>query len=154
MPLQQQDQEEEDFEKLMANREGRRNDVYKDSLGKSTVGIGHLVVPSDHLKVGDRITDEQVTSLFEKDTAPALRAANSQALEAGITDTSFIPYLASVNFQLGTGWTAKFPHTWKMIVDGNYEDAAKALDGTLWARQTPVRVNDFQNALRRLPAKH
>ena len=153
MPLQQQDQVDADFEKLIAEREGRRNDVYRDSLEKLTVGIGHLVVASDHLNFGDRITDEQVTSFFEKDSAPALRAARSQALEAGITDSAFIPYLASVNFQLGVGWTGTFPHTWKMIVDGKYEDAAKALDGTLWAEQTPVRVKDFQDALRRLPPK-
>ena len=153
MPLQQQDQENEDFEKLIAEREGRRNDVYRDNLGKLTVGIGHLVVASDHLNFGDRITDEQVTSFFEKDSAPVLQAARSQALEADITESAFIPYLASVNFQLGVRWTDTFPHTWKMIVDGKYEDAAKALDGTLWAKQTPVRVKDFQNALRRLPPK-
>jgi lysozyme len=153
MPLQPQDQEDADFEKLIAEREGRRNDVYKDSLGKLTVGIGHLVVASDNLKFRDRINDEQVTSLFKKDSAPAMHAARSQALEAGITDAAFIPYLASVNFQLGVRWTATFPHTWKMIVDGKYEEAATALDGTLWAEQTPVRVKDFQNALRSLPAK-
>jgi GH24 family phage-related lysozyme (muramidase) len=153
MLLEQQDREDADFEKLIADREGRRNDVYEDSLGKPTVGIGHLVVAGDNLKLGDRITDEQVTSLFKQDSAPAMRAARSQALEAGITDSSFIPYLASVNFQLGTRWTATFPRTWKMIVDGKYEDAAEALEGTLWATQTPVRVKDFQDALRRLPAK-
>jgi lysozyme len=153
MSAQQQDQEDTNFEKLIAEREGRRNDVYKDSLGKLTVGIGHLVVPSDHLNFGERISDEQIDAFFEKDSAPAMQAARSQASAAGITDSAFIPYLASVNFQLGIGWTNTFPHTWKMIVDGKYEDAAKALDGTLWAEQTPVRVKDFQNALRSLPPK-
>jgi lysozyme len=82
-----------------------------------------------------------------------MSAARAQAEEAGITDSAFIPYLASVNFQLGTKWTAKFPRTWKMIVDGAYADAANALDGTIWAKQTPVRVKDFQDALRKLAAK-
>jgi GH24 family phage-related lysozyme (muramidase) len=150
---QQQALEDTDFEKLIACREGRRKDVYLDSLGKPTVGIGHLVVKGDNLKVGDRITDQQVTALFKKDSAPAMSAARSQALAAGISDAAFIPYLASVNFQLGTGWTGTFPRTWRMIVDGKYEDAAKALDETLWNKQTPVRVKDFQGALRRLPAK-
>ena len=74
-------------------------------------------------------------------------------MAAGISDAVFMPYLASVNFQLGVGWITNFPQTWKMIVDGEYEDAAKALDGTRWAKQTPVRVRDFQGALRSLPAK-
>lgn len=149
------DQQQEDavFQQLMALREGRRNVVYLDNLGKPTVGIGHLVLPGDNLEVGDQITDAQVDALFRKDGAAAMSAARAQAEEAGITDSAFIPYLASVNFQLGTKWTAKFPRTWKMIVDGDYEDAANALDGTIWAKQTPVRVKDFQDALRKLAAK-
>lgn len=149
------DEQQEDaaFEQLMALREGRRNDVYLDSLGKATVGIGHLVLPGDNLNVGDRVADAQVDALFRQDGAAAMKAARAQAQEAGITDSAFIPYLASVNFQLGTEWTATFPRTWRMIVDGHYEDAAKALDGTIWARQTPVRVQDFQQALRKLAPK-
>ena len=145
--------EEIAFEKLVALREGRRNDVYLDTLNKPTVGIGHLVVPGDNLGVGDVITDAQVSAFFQKDGAASMSAARSQAAEAGITDTAFLPYLASVNFQLGTAWTGTFPNTWRMIVDGHYEDAAKALDGTKWAQQTPVRVKDFQGALRKLPLK-
>ena len=145
--------EEIAFEKLVALREGRRNDVYLDTLNKPTVGIGHLVVPGDNLEVGDVITDAQVSAFFQKDGAASMSAARSQAAEAGIADTAFLPYLASVNFQLGTAWTGTFPNTWRMIVDGRYEDAAKALDGTKWAQQTPVRVKDFQGALRKLPLK-
>jgi GH24 family phage-related lysozyme (muramidase) len=134
-------------------REGRRDTVYLDSLGKPTAGIGHLVLPTDHLSVGDVLTEAQIDTFLLQDSAPACRAALTQALEADILDFVFLPYLASVNFQLGTGWTRKFPQTWGMIVAGAYEQAAQALDGTLWARQTPVRVQDFQEALRRLPEK-
>jgi GH24 family phage-related lysozyme (muramidase) len=141
------------FEALMADREGRRNDVYLDSLGKPTVGIGHLIVAADHLKMGDTITEAQIDDLFTQDSTDALSAARSQAADAGITDLAFIPYLASVNFQLGTLWTKTFPNTWKMILDGKYEEAAKELDGTKWVQQTPVRVRDFQGALRKLPPK-
>ena len=56
--------EEIAFEKLVALREGRRNDVYLDTLNKPTVGIGHLVVPGDNLEVGDVITDAQVSAFF------------------------------------------------------------------------------------------
>jgi lysozyme len=144
----------EAFKKLMIPLEGLRKDVYTDSLGKLTVGIGHLVLASDNLKLGQLISDEQVTTLFEKDSAMALSAAQLQANQAGISDPNFVPILGSVNFQLGTHWNiTKFPQTWAMIVAGRYEDAAKALDGTAWAHQTPNRVKDFQDALRRLPAK-
>jgi len=152
MPDEQQ-QEEAAFQKLMELREGCRTAVYLDTLNKPTVGIGHLVLPQDNLKVGDTITNERVDAFFAKDGAAALGAARSQATLAGISESSFIPYLASVNFQLGVRWTATFPATWKMIVDGEYENAAQALEGTVWSRQTPVRVKDFQDALRRLLPK-
>lgn len=148
-----QAQEEAAFEALMVLREGRRDVVYQDTRGLLTVGIGHLVLPEDHLVLGQTITGAQVDAFFDQDSAAAMSAARSQAAAAGITDTAFIPYLASVNFQLGTAWTAKFPHTWQMIVNGQYEAAAHALNGTPWARETPVRVADFQKALRALPAR-
>lgn len=144
---------EGEFQKLMADREGRRNDVYKDSLGKLTVGIGHLVIDHDHLRFGQYISDSMVDMFWKADSASSLAAARHLADEAGITDPKFIPYLASVCFQLGNNWTVKFPSTWQMIVRGEYERAAVAVGGSLWARQTPRRTADFQAALRRLPAK-
>jgi GH24 family phage-related lysozyme (muramidase) len=147
------DQVEIAFRKLMQVREGCETKVYLDTRNLPTVGIGHLIVPADNLKLGDVISDDRVNTLFRSDSAAALGAAWSQARQAGITSVAFIPYLASVNFQLGTGWTRTFPQTWGMIVDGKYESAAKALDGTIWSKQTPTRVADFQKALRALPPK-
>jgi lysozyme len=142
-----------DFEALLALQEGKRLTVYRDSLGKPTVGIGHLVTDDDDLDVGDQITEAQCDAFFAQDAGGAMKAAEAQAAQAGITDQTFLPYLASVCFQLGNAWTAKFPNTWRMIVNGEYEAAANALNGTPWQEQTPVRVQDFQTALRKLPPK-
>jgi GH24 family phage-related lysozyme (muramidase) len=139
-----------DFETLLASREGCELTVYRDSLGVPTVGIGHRVTAADGLAVGDTITQAQCDAFFAADGASALAAAHDLVDQAGITDQAFLPYLASVCFQLGNHWTEKFPNTWRMIVDGYYAEAANALDGTIWQKQTPVRVADFQSALRRL----
>jgi GH24 family phage-related lysozyme (muramidase) len=64
-----QEQESLAFEKLMALREGRRNDVYYDTRRKLTVGIGHLVLPEDSLKFRDVISDERVDAFFQNDGA-------------------------------------------------------------------------------------
>jgi GH24 family phage-related lysozyme (muramidase) len=141
------------LENLVVQREGRRNTVYLDSLDKPTVGIGHLVDDSDHLNVGDTISNDQVDAFFRTDSAAAMRAAVSQAAEAGITDTTFLPYLASVNFQLGVSWTSEFFETWPLIVSGQYQKASDGLRVSKWAQQTPVRVKDFQDALLSLPPK-
>ena len=141
------------YEALLKLREGVRYTVYRDSLGNVTGGIGHLLLPSDGLEVGAAIPDATVQRWFTHDGATAMDKAVSLAKVAGITQQAFLPYLASVCYQLGVAWTSKFPNTWLMICKGQYAHAAEALIDTPWAQQTPVRVADFRGALLRLPAK-
>lgn len=141
------------FRNLMILREGCVYHVYPDSRGLPTVGIGHLVVPADHLSLGDHVDEPTVDALFAKDSAGALNAAWAQMEKAGITSLAFVPVLASVNFQMGSNWITKFPKTWAMICNGEYTAAAHALEGTPWQKQTPVRVADFQHGLLALPPK-
>lgn len=131
-------------------REGEVLHVYKDSLGKPTVGIGHLVRPEDMLKLGDKITKEQSMAFFEQDSLMARRSAEMQARQLGVEYDWLIVALISVNFQLGTGWTKKFKNTWAMIKQGDYDGAIAALRKSLWYKQTPVRVEDFIKALEKL----
>lgn len=136
---------------LLTLREGRRRHVYYDTEKRLTVGIGHLLTSADgDLKPFDMVTDEQIDAWFAGDIAVSLRCARAQMAEAAITDQDFLPYLTSVNFQLGGAWTVKFPLTWKLIKTRRYADAAEEAARSLWFRQTPVRVTDFQGALRRL----
>jgi GH24 family phage-related lysozyme (muramidase) len=136
--------------RILVVEEGRRTRVYRDSRGFDTVGIGHLVRPQDGLKAGEVISAARVDRLFAEDAGRALAAARAQAAEAGVCDPGFLVRLAAVNFQLGSGWTKRFPRTWGLILAGDYEEAATGLGKSLWARQTPRRVAAFQAALRRL----
>lgn len=129
-------------------REGERLKVYKDSLGKPTVGIGHLVLPEDNLKVGDKITATRSKTFFEKDTVIAEQAALEQAGEIGVTTDKFIAALISVNFQLGTKWTKVFKTTYPLIVKHDFDKAIENLKKSRWYKQTPVRVYDFIKALK------
>ena len=141
------------YEVLMALREGVKYKVYYDSLGKPTGGEGHLLLPSDGLVVGQAIPDATVKRWFTHDGASAMDTAVTLAKQAGITSQAFLPYLASVCYQLGLKWTAEFPNTWAMIMQGRYQTAALALTTTAWGKETPQRVLDFQQALRALPPK-
>jgi len=51
--------------------------------------------------------------------------------------------LTSVNFQLGTAWTAKFPNTWALLREGKYMQATNNILISAWSRQTPKRANSF-----------
>ena len=131
----------------LVKHEGRRNDVYIDSLGYATVGIGHKVVPADGLRVGQTITDAKIDLLFSQDIAVAFKAAKKQTIELGKYDAALIAALTEVNFQLGTGWTKTFSNTWKLIKSGNVDQAIRNLNQSAWKKQTPVRVAAFVNVL-------
>jgi hypothetical protein len=79
-----------------------------------------------------------------------MNAAVAQCHEAGITDSQFLPWLASVNFQLGAAWNKKLFGTWALIVQRRYAEAADHEEMSLWAQQTPVRADDFARALKAL----
>lgn len=134
---------------ILIAREGRRNDVYIDSEGYPTVGIGHKVLPQDNLRVGHRISDQQIEAFFAADIKTAFEAAKRQARESGKYNPDFIAALTSVNFQLGTGWTRTFSNTWARIVRGDVKGAVSALKVSKWNKQTPTRVADFVSALER-----
>lgn len=129
------------------------NQVFVDTTGHPTVGVGHKVVPSDRLRVGDWIDDARREQLLHDDASKALAAARTQVTTARIADPSFAPSLGSVNFQLGDHWTKDFPKTWQLIQDGDYDGAADEAARSRWNAQSPVRVTDFQSALRRLGSR-
>lgn len=142
------------FEDLLRRREGCEYTVYADSVHKKpTVGIGHLVVAADKLKLGDEIDDARVKAFFKVDSVKALAAARKQAGMVKINDKQFIIYLASVNFQLGTGWFRKFKKVWAHMKAADYENAATEVQKSRWFKQTPKRGKDFQKALLRLAGK-
>ena len=118
--------------------------VYKDSLGKPTAGIGHLLRPGEEKLP---ITEEQVQKWFEEDVSESLNAATEQVNQLPYYTKELYDVLVSVNFQLGTGWTKKFTKTWGLMVEGKFDDAANEVENSLWHKQTPVRVRDLQRAL-------
>lgn len=133
----------------LVEREGCRNQVYRDSLGKLTVGIGHLVVPEDKLTLGSYITDDRMLKLARKDMKRAIDAASKQAAQLGRKSEDFIVAIASVCFQLGADWPRVFHKSFPALERGDTDMAIEGFERSLWARQTPVRVKDFVAAIRK-----
>jgi GH24 family phage-related lysozyme (muramidase) len=133
-------------------REGWRTAVYLDSRGLPTVGLGHLLTAADKrtYKVGDHVPEDILNAWAQADAKKAYNAGQAQAATLGVSDQSFINALASVNFQLGIGWYTKHKKTWGYLATYEWEKAAREAQDSLWYKQTPVRVQDFQAALRAL----
>jgi lysozyme len=59
------------MKETLVEEEGARDVVYRDVAGYATVGVGHLVTPEDNLRVGDRVSEEQILDFLEEDLAAA-----------------------------------------------------------------------------------
>lgn len=135
-------------------REGWEEVVYLDSRQLPTVGLGHLLVGAERTQypVGTRVPVAILEEWARQDSGGAYRAAQAQVLQlpAAAQNETFTIALASVNFQLGTAWNGEHRRTWAFMVAGQWEQAATEAADSAWQRQTPVRVADFQAALRAL----
>lgn len=134
---------------LVKQREGLVLKWYLDSLGKPTAGYGHLQRKGEEKLV---VTKTLADAWFEEDIMEAEDAALRQSSELPFVTRDLIDVLVSVNYQLGTAWTSKFKTTWRLMKEGKFSEAATEAENSLWAKQTPIRVRDFQRALWRASA--
>lgn len=136
------------WHKHALKREGKVLKVYKDSLGHWTGGIGHLLTPEDKkiYKLGDPISEEQSDIWFYEDTKKAEKISLKQAKEICIEYPWFIAALISVNFQLGN-FATKFKTSYAALKRHEFDAVIENLRRSLWYKQTPVRVNDFIDAI-------
>jgi len=75
--------------------------VYVDSKGYPTVGFGHKVLPSDHLKVGDTITADRAREFSKKNLAEAESAINRR-VRVPLKQQEY-DALVSIAFNAGSG---------------------------------------------------
>jgi lysozyme len=131
-------------------REGWRDEVYLDTEGNPTVGMGHLLTTEQRATydIGDRVPHNLLVIWAATDSTKAYSAALSQAEELGLARlTNFVTVLTSVNFQLGTQWRKKFPMTWEAMKNGKWASAVSMIGDSRWAAQTPSRAQDFIEVL-------
>jgi len=132
--------------------EGFRDTVYLDSLGKRTVGYGHLCV-EDHWEDGKKYDKEYLDEIFDKDFQNAADQCedlcNDYELELPETITDV---LIEMIFQLGIGNVMKFKKMIAALQEKDFETASLEMLDSRWATQTPSRaeklsliVKDAQN---------
>lgn len=97
---------------LLKQWEGFKPDVYKDSAGLPTIGVGHLITKSEQTtgeiviggvpaQYADGLTDQQVLDLLSQDVEPAEQAVNNGVkLEL---DQNQFDALVSFTFNVGVG---------------------------------------------------
>lgn len=126
---------------MIVQHEGIRYEPYKDSKGKWTVGVGHLIGDGNTLppEWNRKFSHQEVMALFEQDYRKHRSAAESipgfekfnAVGQAALTD---------LTFNMGPGWVSKFPNTAKSIAAGDSQGAADGLTKSEWYKQVGNRA--------------
>lgn len=84
---------------LIERAEGRRAKAYKDTAGKWTTGIGHLIGPNETALISSTLSDAQIDAMFATDVTWAEQA--TARLFPSVTKQNQFDALVSFVFNLG-----------------------------------------------------
>ena len=143
-----------DMDRLLASvkkHEGYRNKVYLDTLGKRTVGVGHLCV-EDFWEDDKEYEEKFLMTILEHDLSSAIKGANDLMAENGCMDMNEKAHelIIEMVFQLGKTGVSKFRNMWKALSALDYSTAADQMLDSRWAKQTPNRANGMADIMRSL----
>ena len=143
-----------DMDRLLASvkkHEGYRNKVYLDTLGKRTVGVGHLCV-EDFWEDDKEYEEKFLMTILEHDLSDAIKGANDLMAENGCMDMNEKAHelIIEMVFQLGKTGVSKFRNMWKALSALDYSTAAEQMLDSRWAKQTPNRANGMADIMRSL----
>ena len=122
-------------------REGYKNVVYFDTLGKPTGGIGHLLTSEEKktYPVGCPLKESVIKEWYDNDIQKSLDACNYQCKILNINDIYFNIALTSVNKQYY--WFRKF-HQHEALCGKEYDKAID--DYAIKRRDIHVGINKHQ----------
>lgn len=132
-----------DLSKLKAQltlHEGKRNDMYLDSVGVPTIGVGH------NLK--KPLSDRAIDIILEDDIQEHLHLLDKYLPWWRSMSEARLFVLADMAFNLGvgpstedpTGKLLTFKNTLNSMSCGYYEEAAKGMEASLWYKQVGKRA--------------
>ena len=127
--------------------EGVRTSMYLASLGKATIGIGHLIKPHERERYaeGVEISMDEVEELFEMDLNRA--AAGAESLIKECIGHDLPPHIEEVIlemvYQLGTQGVRNFKKFWKALRVKDWKTAASEMKDSRWHKQTTKRCESL-----------
>ena len=129
--------------------EGYLNKVYLDTLGKRTVGVGHLCV-EDFWEDDKEYEESFLMEILQKDLQESIRGAKELMEEHGCADIDerAEEIIIEMVFQLGRTGVKKFRNMWKALSEHNYIGASFEMLDSKWAKQTPNRAKDMADQMK------
>jgi len=143
------------IKELLIKHEGKKSRPYKCPAGFNTIGVGYNFdanpLPEDieaYLKKNGKITDYMIDRLFDLSLHVAL--SGCRALFPVFDTFSHNRQIALIDlvFQLGKAGMTKFKKSIPLINAGKWEEAAKEMRKSEWAKQTKNRSIEITNMIR------
>lgn len=136
--------------------EGEVLEIYKDSLGYLTFGVGHLVREDDPefgQPEGTPVTQERVDEVYEYDFDKHLEETIHLFESKGGEDFYALPeniqhVLVNMTFNLGGTRFGKFNNMWKGVVENDWEKVAVEMEDSKWFGQVGRRSVELQEMVR------
>lgn len=126
---------------LLEKHEGYRRFVYKDTVGKLTVGIGR--------NLEDRgLTHEEALYLLNNDIMDFTKQLSIKLPWFNTAPDNVKLVLIDMGFNLGISGLLTFKNTLEHIKNGEYEIAAKEMLLSKWAKQVGTRAIELSNILK------
>ncbi len=146
-------------EKLMQEikrHEGEVLEVYEDSLGYLTFGVGHLIKDSDDehgQPVGTPVSQQRVDEVYDYDFDKHLDETIHLFESKGGEDFYALPeniqhVLVNMTFNLGGTRFSKFNNMWKGVVVCDWEKVAVEMEDSRWFKQVGRRSVELQEMVR------
>ena len=133
------------YKQMTKDFEGLRLKPYKCTAGKLTIGYGRNLED-----VG--ITKTEADMLFERDFAVAESEVIRLCKEYGIDPNNLIEQrfyvLTDMMFNLGYTHLSQFKKLLQALKNGLYEDAAREMMDSLWAKQVGNRAVTLYNLMK------
>ena len=136
--------------------EGEVLEIYEDSLGYLTYGVGHLIKDSDDeygLPVGTPVSQERVDDVYEYDFDKHVEETIHVFESKGGEDFYALPediqhVLVNMTFNLGGTRFGKFNNMWKGVVECDWEKVAVEMEDSKWFGQVGRRSVELQEMVR------
>ena len=130
--------------------EGYRDELYLDSRGFKTIGIGHLIKSYDNFVQGKKYPRKVIEKIFNYDVKICTQDAYNLCKDLDIKEEAVL-IIAHMCFQLGRTKTAKFVKMFEALKNKDYITAGFEMEDSLWAKKhTPARAMRLSEQMKKL----
>ena len=128
--------------------EGVRLDVYSDSLGNLTVGVGHLVKKGSSLTHGDFISLVQCVDFLEEDMQTAYNDCLHLWSNFALFPDEVQLILCDMMLNMGMSRLSKFKKMRAFVTLQAWQNVADEMENSRWYMQVGIRATNLVQRMR------